>query len=119
MLYCTVGGNPLPVVEWSFKGRKLPSGAKYLIKEGELIVKNLNYCDAGQYICAARNILGSSVATSNLSVRGKREYNCSSNLMFFSFFLVPHSCSLHTCLKEPEFNHKSQTREKILESTRG
>ena len=73
VLYCTVGGNPLPFVEWSFKGRKLLSGAKYLIKEGELIVRNLNCSDAGQYTCAARNILGSSVAISNLSVRGKRE----------------------------------------------
>ena len=73
VFYCTVGGNPLPFVEWSFKSRKLLSGAKYLIKEGELIVRNLNCSDAGQYTCAARNILGSSVAISNLSVRGKRE----------------------------------------------
>ena len=87
-LYCTVGGNPFPFVEWSFKGRKLLSGAKYLIKEGGLIVRNLNYSDAGQYACAARNILGSSVATSNLSVRGKRE----SELFFkFDFFFFPYS----------------------------
>ena len=70
--YCTVAGNPSPVVEWQFKGRKLMSGAKYLIKEGELIVRNLNYSDAGSYTCAARNILGSSEATGNLSVRGER-----------------------------------------------
>ena len=70
--YCTVVGNPSPVVEWQFKGRKILSGAKYLIKEGELIVRNLNYSDAGPYTCAARNILGSSEATSNLTVRGKR-----------------------------------------------
>ena len=70
--YCTVGGNPSPVVEWRFKGRKILSGAKYLIKEGVLIVENLNYSDAGQYTCAARNILGSSEANGNLSVRGKR-----------------------------------------------
>ena len=70
--YCTVAGNPSPVVEWQFKGTKLLSGAKYLIKEGELIVRNLNYSDAGPYTCAARNILGSFEATSNLTVRGKR-----------------------------------------------
>ena len=71
--YCKVGGNPSPAaVEWRFKGRKIRSGAKYLINEGVLIVENLNYSDAGQYTCAARNILGSSEATGNLSVRGKR-----------------------------------------------
>ena len=70
--YCTVGGNPSPAVEWRFKGKKLVSGANYLIKEGELIVKNLNYSDAGQYTCYASNILVSSEVTGNLSVRGKR-----------------------------------------------
>ena len=69
--YCTVAGNPFPIVEWQFKGRKLLSGAKYSIKEGELIVRNLNYSDAGTYTCAARNILGLSEATGNLTVRGK------------------------------------------------
>ena len=69
--YCTVVGNPSPVVEWQFKGIKLLSGANYLIK-GELIVRKLNYSDAGPYTCAARNILGSSEATCNLTVRGER-----------------------------------------------
>ena len=61
-----------PVVKWQFKGRKLQPSAKYLIKEGELIVENLNYSDAGPYTCAARSILGSFEATGNLSVRGER-----------------------------------------------
>ena len=69
--YCTVGGNPPPAIEWQFKSRKLVSGAMYLINVGELVVRNLNYSDAGQYTCHARNILGSSEATGNLSVRGK------------------------------------------------
>ena len=41
-------------------GRNLVSGAKYLIKGEELIVTNLNYSDAGQYTCHAKNILRSS-----------------------------------------------------------
>ena len=45
------------------KGRKRLSGAKYLVKEGDLVVTNLNYNDTGQYICAAKNILGSSEAS--------------------------------------------------------
>ena len=69
--YCTVKGNPPLTVEWRFKGKKLLPGAKYLIKVGEFIVKNLNYRDAGQYTCHAKNILGSSEATGSLSVRGK------------------------------------------------
>ena len=70
--YCTVAGSPSPIVEWQFKGTKLLSGVKFLIKKGELIVGNLKYSDAVPYTCAARNILGSSEATGNLTVRGKR-----------------------------------------------
>ena len=71
-IYCTVGGNPTPTVEWRFKGRKLLLAAKYLVKKAELIIRNLKYSDAGQYKCAARNILGSSEASGNLKVRGKK-----------------------------------------------
>ncbi|XP_073251470.1 angiopoietin-related protein 7-like [Porites lutea] len=70
VIYCTVGGNPTPTVEWRFEGRKLLLGAKYLVKKAELIIRNLKYSDAGQYKCAARNILGSSEASGNLKVRG-------------------------------------------------
>ena len=70
--YCTVGGNPAPRVEWRFKKRKLVPGAKYSIKDGGVLnIKHLNYSDAGQYTCAATNILGSSEASGNLSVRGE------------------------------------------------
>ena len=70
--YCTAGGNPPPRIEWRFNGRKLLSGSKHLIKDGgELIIKELNYSDAGQYICVATNILGSLEASGNLTVRGE------------------------------------------------
>ena len=45
-----------------------------------MIVKNLNYSNAGQYTCAARNILGSFEATGNLTVRGKRKIETSKGL---------------------------------------
>ena len=71
-LYCTVRGNPPPRIEWRFKGRKFLSGSKYLIKDdGELIIKRLNYIDAGKYTCVATNILGSLEASGNLMVRGE------------------------------------------------
>ena len=58
-------------------GRKRLSGAKYLVKEGDLVVTNLNYNDTGQYTCAAKNILGSSEASGSLTVRSKK------NIFFF------------------------------------
>ena len=71
--YCRAGGNPTPSVEWWLKGRKRLSGAKYLVKEGDLVVTNLNYNDTGQYTCAAKNILGSSEASGSLTVRSKKK----------------------------------------------
>ena len=75
--YCRAGGNPTPSVEWRLKGRKLLSGAKYLVRDGELVVRNLNYNDTGQYTCAEKNTLGSSDASGNLTVRSKK------NIFFF------------------------------------
>ena len=72
LIYCTVRGNSTTSVKWRFKSRKLYSGAKYLVKEGEMVVRNLNYGYAGQYTCVARNILGTSEASGNLKVRGKK-----------------------------------------------
>ena len=75
--YCRAGGNPTPSVEWQLKGRKLLSGAKYLVRDGELVVRNLNYNDTGQYTCAEKNTLGSSDASGNLTVRSEK------NIFFF------------------------------------
>ena len=59
---------------WRLKGRKLLSGAKYLVREGELVVRNRNYNDTGQYTWAAKNIIGSSEASGNLTVRSKKKF---------------------------------------------
>ena len=70
--YCRAGGNPTPIVEWWLKGRKRLSGAKYLVKEGDLVVTNLNYNDTGRYTCVAKNILRSSEASGGLTVWSKK-----------------------------------------------
>ena len=75
--YCRAGGNPTPSVECRLNGRKLLSGAKYLVRDGELVVRNLNYNDTGQYTCAEKNTLGSSDASGNLTVRSEK------NIFFF------------------------------------
>jgi len=68
---CTADGYPRPRIEWKFKGSKLLSGSKYWIKDnGELNIQHLNYSDAGQFTCVARNILGSHQASGNLTVGG-------------------------------------------------
>ena len=66
--YCTASGNPPPIIDWRFNGRKLLLGSKHLIKKGELIIKSLNYSDAVLYTCVATNILGSYEASRNLTV---------------------------------------------------
>ena len=72
--YCRAGSEEilLASVEWRLNGRKLLSGAKYLVREGELNVRNLNDNDTGQYTFATKNILGSSKASGNLTVQSKR-----------------------------------------------
>ena len=50
--------------------------------EGELVVRNLNYNDTGQCTCAAKNTLGSSEASGNLTVRSKKN-------IFFSYGKQP------------------------------
>ena len=103
-IYCTVGGNPTPTVEWRFKGKKLLSGAKYLVKKAELSIRNLNYSDAGQYKCEARNILGSSEASGNLKVRGKKN-----NKLYYieNPFARPLMCHQNFFLPESGVGHVS------------
>ena len=87
--YCTAGGNPRPRIEWRFKGSKLVSGSKYLIKDdGEVNIKQLNYSDAGQYTCVATNILGSHNASGKLIVRGE---NINIKYQFFPLFFQIHA----------------------------
>ena len=62
--YCTASGNPPgnppPRIKWRFKDRKLISGSKHLVTyDGALIIKRLNYSEAGQYTCVATNVPGS------------------------------------------------------------
>ncbi|XP_078383895.1 uncharacterized protein LOC144666353 isoform X2 [Oculina patagonica] len=66
---CTVGGNPVPTVDWKFENETLSSGLKYSIQEEILIINQLNFSDTGLYSCIATSALGSDEASRNLTVR--------------------------------------------------
>ena len=57
--YCSVSGNPEPVVSWMKVGGSLAK-ERSKIKEngGNLEIKSSTFNDSGQYNCTAVNILG-------------------------------------------------------------
>ena len=68
--FCNTNGNPPPTVTWKFGEKVLLNGSKYAVGDGKLVVRELQYSDAGKYTCIARNILGVAQKVATLIVRG-------------------------------------------------
>ena len=51
-LNCSASGDPQPVISWKKQGGQLPIGRSQQ-SNGQLIIRNLQLNDAGNYICAA------------------------------------------------------------------
>ena len=51
-LNCSASGDPQPVISWKKQGGQLPVGRSHQ-SNGQLIVRNLQLNDAGNYICVA------------------------------------------------------------------
>ena len=53
-LNCSATGDPQPTISWKRQGGSLPSGRTQQIN-GDLVISNIRYEDAGSYICVARS----------------------------------------------------------------
>ncbi|XP_031573592.1 roundabout homolog 1-like isoform X2 [Actinia tenebrosa] len=68
---CKVIGNPLPTVVWYYKGSVLSNGGRIKIFDnGTLIISSVMKSDAGQYKLEAKNDLGVTYASVELTVLG-------------------------------------------------
>ena len=64
---CTATGQPSPKITWSKSVGSLPGG-RIKMQGGTLKIYSVTKKDGGTYICKAKNILGSSIATAQLIV---------------------------------------------------
>ncbi|KAF8356054.1 sax-3, partial [Pristionchus pacificus] len=76
---CTASGQPNPAIYWSkegsssvlFPGHASIDGRVTVSQTGELHLSDVRPHDEGNYICAAINSAGSSIATARLTITGK------------------------------------------------
>ena len=64
---CTATGQPSPTITWSKAVGSLPGG-RIKMQDGTMKIYSVTKKDGGTYICKAKNILGSSIATAQLIV---------------------------------------------------
>ena len=64
---CTATGQPSPRITWSKAVGSLPGG-RIKMQDGTMKIYSVTKKDGGIYICKAKNILGSSIATAQLIV---------------------------------------------------
>ncbi|XP_067683100.1 neuroglian-like isoform X2 [Haliotis asinina] len=70
-LTCQSSGKPKPTVVW-FKGTQPLTGDRHVVQDnGDLLIKNVNHKDTGNYKCYARNRFGKDEANGTLTVRKK------------------------------------------------
>ncbi|KAH9643691.1 hypothetical protein HF086_001801 [Spodoptera exigua] len=65
---CEVVGVPQPAITWKRNGAIIMPNAKYSFDNGSLVIQNPNKIDVGNYICEAKNYLGSVSTTTELKL---------------------------------------------------
>ncbi|XP_014258139.1 neuroglian isoform X2 [Cimex lectularius] len=68
-LTCRVFGAPKPEVKWVRQGSELTGGRFNILSEGDLLIKEVNFLDAGDYTCFATNKFGTAEKKASLVVR--------------------------------------------------
>ena len=75
-IWCIYGGTPLPEIRWRKQGGKLPWGRTTFDNYGKtLVIKHVDFQDAGDYTCEASNGVGLTQSYSiNLEVLAKPKF---------------------------------------------
>ncbi|XP_018561413.1 fasciclin-2 isoform X2 [Anoplophora glabripennis] len=65
---CKVTGNPPPIIDWNKDGDSIVSNEKYVISDGNLIIKNVTESDDGVYKCQAVVVKSGETKSRNINV---------------------------------------------------
>lgn len=68
-LRCRVFGAPAPEVKWIRNGLELTGGRYQTQQNGDLIIQDVSFADAGEYTCHAHNKFGDAEASGSLIVK--------------------------------------------------
>lgn len=73
-LRCAADGDPPPEISWFFDGEKLQDSLHYRLPgNGSLLIVNMKSSLAGEYLCKAESVTGTSNATMYLSYAGESQ----------------------------------------------
>lgn len=68
---CKVTGNPPPIIDWNKDGVSIISNEKYVISNGNLIIRNATESDDGVYKCQAVVPKSGETDSRNINVNSK------------------------------------------------
>ena len=71
-IYCGASGVPVPKIAWTRGNESLPSDGRMSVKNGTLVIVEVETSDIGEYTCTAENTAGRASLSSNVTVGGKQ-----------------------------------------------
>ena len=69
-IYCAASGIPVPKISWTRGNETLPSDGRMSVKNGTLVIVEIETSDSGNYTCFAANTAGTAAVSSNITIAG-------------------------------------------------